>query len=330
LIFTFSQRNIFGDQGEIYYQNYNNIIYNFSKIEEELGKLILPEKCLFDSVDKLNFVIFWGEGFKEGQSENFKKFYHKYHQSDLTEDEKESIFNFIRRLYRDNENYDFIQFLGSMQLIIFYLINNNFNSETELKSILEDAYLKLDDKCLELFNDKNFKINKFMKIYFYVEHLTFEVLCKSLKKEFNQSIPEKVKTDIINQLKNKSENEELPWSQFASAVRRFISRDLIDKDKDKENKINIKNNNSLKACLKRIDLWDEKYGKLENLEKLINEKLEKFELNECQAYEFYQIIGDEDKNTIKSIIDSKENAQKIQNIDEPIIPVNDDDDINAM
>ena len=326
LIFTFSQRNIFGDQGEIYYQNYNNIIYNFSKIEEELGKLILPEKCLFDSVDKLNFVIFWGEGFKKGQSENFKKFYHKYHQSDLTEDEKESIFNFIRRLYRDNENYDFIQFLGSMQLIIFYLINNNFNSETELKSILEDAYLKLDDKCLELFNDKNFKINKFMKIYFYVEHLTFEVLCKSLKKEFNQSIPEKVKTDIINQLKNKSENEELPWSQFASAVRRFISRDLIDKDK--ENKINI-NNNSLKACLKRIDLWDEKYGKLENLEKLINEKLEKFELNECQAYEFYQIIGDEDKNTIKSIIDSKENAQKIQNIDEPdkddIIPKNDDD-----
>ena len=66
-----------------------------------------------------------------------------------------------------------------------------------------------------------------------------------------------------------------------------------------------------------------------SINEYINEKLEKFELNECQAYEFYQIIGDEDKNTIKSIIDSKENAQKIQNIEEPekidIIPVNDDD-----
>ena len=35
-------------------------------IEEELGKLILPEKCLFENEDKLNFVIFWGEGFRGG------------------------------------------------------------------------------------------------------------------------------------------------------------------------------------------------------------------------------------------------------------------------
>jgi hypothetical protein len=74
LINTFTKRNIYSEN-KIDYQKYNKFIIDFSKIEEELGKLILPEKCLFENEDNLNFVIFWGEGFRGGQSDIIQKFY---------------------------------------------------------------------------------------------------------------------------------------------------------------------------------------------------------------------------------------------------------------
>jgi len=43
IIYTFSQRNIFDDNGNINYSNYNSFIYDYDKIEEELGKILLPE-----------------------------------------------------------------------------------------------------------------------------------------------------------------------------------------------------------------------------------------------------------------------------------------------
>ena len=59
LVYHFTKRDIY-DKDKINYQNYNKFIFDFPMIEEELGKLILPEKCLFDNEDKLNFVIYLG------------------------------------------------------------------------------------------------------------------------------------------------------------------------------------------------------------------------------------------------------------------------------
>jgi hypothetical protein len=47
LIYTFSRRDIFNKDGTINYLNYNTFEYDIEAIEDELGKLLLPGKCLF-------------------------------------------------------------------------------------------------------------------------------------------------------------------------------------------------------------------------------------------------------------------------------------------
>ena len=50
--------------------------------------------------------------------------------------------------------------------------------------------------------------------------------------------------------------------------------------------------------LSREDLWEEKFRKLNNLMDIIIEKLSEFKLTVGQAYEFYKIIGDDDKSVL--------------------------------
>ena len=96
LISTFSKRDIFKEDGTINYFNYNSFIYDFDSIEEELGKIILPGKCLFDNEDKLNFVTYWSEGLRGNKSDTLSNYYDKYPQKDLDENEKKK-YNRIHR-----------------------------------------------------------------------------------------------------------------------------------------------------------------------------------------------------------------------------------------
>ena len=297
LLYTFTKRDIY-DKDQINYQRYNKFKFDFAMIEEELGKLILPEKCLFENEDKLNFVIFWGEGFRGGQSEIIQKFYEKYPQVDLNEEERKKIFYDIHSICNKELNYNFITFFGSMQILIFYLGNNNFAPDTDLKSIIADKpeYLKIDDKCINFIQDNNFKLNQFMNIFFYAEHLSFQELTKTLNAEYKKPIEEKVELDIKKKLEIKKEDDKIPWKQLAAVVRRFISRYLVG---DRQT-IDIDEKQSLTFQLSRIDLWEEKFGKLEKLDELIQEKINQFKLTVGQAYNFYEIIGKEDKNSILS------------------------------
>ena len=68
-------------------------------------------------------------------------------------------------------------------------------------------------------------------------------------------------------------------------------------------------NSELIFQLSRRDLWEEKYGKLENLDQLISDKMNKFKIKVGQAYNFYEIIGTEDKNSI--VIDKENEKEKI-------------------
>ena len=253
---------------------------------------------LIRNEDKLNFVIFWGEGFRGGQSEIIQKFYEKYPQVDLNEEERKKIFYDIHSICNKELNYNFITFFGSMQILIFYLGNNNFTPDTDLKSIIADKpeYLKIDDKCINFIQDNNFKLNQFMNIFFYAEHLSFQELTKTLNVEYKKPIEEKVELDIKKKLEIKKEDDKIPWKQLAAAVRRFISRYLVG---DRQT-IDIDEKQSLTFQLSRIDLWEEKFGKLEKLDELIQEKINQFKITVGQAYNFYEIIGKEDKNSILS------------------------------
>ena len=54
----------------------------------------------------------------------------------------------------------------------------------------------------------------------------------------------------------------------------------------------------LVSQLYRTDLWEEKFLKLDNLNQLIKEKIGQFNFNVSQALRLYEIIGEEDRNSI--------------------------------
>ena len=82
---------------------------------------------------------------------------------------------------------------------------------------------------------------------------------------------------------------------MAGAVRRYISRYLAGKRES----VDIDEKRGLTFDLTRIDLWEEKIGKLNNLEELLVELIGEFKLNVGQAYEFYKIIEEKDLNPLE-------------------------------
>ena len=315
IINTFSRRNIFDKDGKINYLNYNSFIYEIPQIEEELGKIILSGKCLFEKEDKLNFVTYWGEGFSGGNSEIMNKFYSNYKQKDLNDKEKDIIVQYIREKKNSEKNYDFKPFFGSIQLIIFYLSNNNFKETQTISEILNEApkYVRINNDCLEFFMEKGnyLKVETIMNAFSLFEHLCFEDLCKNLQEQYKSKINEETQNKIKEKLLNNNQrfNDDITIKEFGAALRRFISRYLVGK----KIKINdISESGSLVNKLVKPDLWKEKIGKLQNLKELISNILKDLDLNVEQSYEFYELIKEQDEEEINEN-NKEENREQNQN-----------------
>ena len=312
IIYSFSGRNIFEENGKINYSNYNSFEYDYDNMEEELGKIILPGVCLFDSEDKLNFMTYWGEGFRGGNSELISRFYLKYKQIDLNKDEKNIVIEYIsnmnkEQIAQDNKNYDFKDFFGSIQMLLFYLTEKVvIKGEEIIVNIIKESpdYLKLSNDCKNFFENEgqNFTVNKMMNLFFFFEHLCFEDLAETLQPEYKAKIPEKTKELIIEKLlKNKILDDVITVKSLGAATRRLISRYLVGKIQITD----INENRDLSQYLSKEEFWEEKIGKLENLMDLVIEKIYEFKLTVGQAYEFYNIIGEEDRNALN--INNEEN-----------------------
>ena len=294
--YAFSERDIFGEDGKINYTNYNHFVYDYDKIEEELGKIILPGVCLFEGEDELNFVTYLGEGFRGKNSSIISKFYEKYPQKDLLDDEKKEIIT--GHLYMKKQ---FKYLFGSLQKLLFYLtekvmVNENEKLTEIINNASEDLNLSYDLKNFFNNEGKNFTLNNFMDIFFFFEHLCFENLIEILQPEYKALIPEETKNKIIEKLvKQKDQNDKISIKNIASATRRLISRYLVGTSE----LIDIKEDRDLSFELSREELWEEKIGQLENLKEIIFSEIGEFKLTVGQAYEFYNIIGEEDRSTLK-------------------------------
>ena len=149
-----------------------------------------------------------------------------------------------------------------------------------------------------------------MNIFFYFEHLCFEELTKTLQFEYQAKIEKnlenKIKEELIANVTKKE--DKLFIRDLSAALRRFISRYLAGTSQTTD----INENISLEYQLIRIDLWEEKYGKMNNLDELISQKIRSFNLKVGQAFELYNIIGDEDKKEIQEMIkeEDEENIKK--------------------
>ena len=303
-IYAFSERDIFGDNGKINYSNYNNFVYDYDRIEEELGKIILPGVCQFEAEDQLNFIAYWGEGFRGGNTKMISNFYDKYPQTDLNKEEKQEIINYISNMNKNKakgNKYDFKNFFGSLQILLFYLTEKGImDSKEKIINVINNApeYLKLSDDFKNFFDNEgsNLALNNLMNLFFFFEHLCFEDLEETLQPEYKAKISDNVKDKIIQKLVNqKNENDKIQTKDLAAATRRYISRYLAGKRETTD----YDEKRGLTRELDRIELWEEKIGKYDDLTDLIIAKIYEFNLNIGQAYEFYNIIGEEDKNSLK-------------------------------
>jgi len=333
VIYSFSSRNIFNENGFINYSEYNSFIYDYDAIEEELGKIILPGVCQFEGEDELNFITFFGEGLRGEKSEMLSKLYLKYSQKALSDEEKKIIIKYLNTMNNENLRYkkeklDFRQFLGSIQLIIIYLVQKGFmKNEEKIISIINNdpEYFNLSKDCKIFFSNegKIFTINKIIHLFFFFEDLCFGDLIKTLKKEYKMEIPEELKTSIINKLlKEKDLQDKVSVKDLEAATRRLISRYLVG-----ESQVNdISEDRELAYELTRIDLWEENIVELEDLEDIIINNLYEFKLKIGQAYAFYNLIGTEDRISIISLEDKiKENQKRIwkeENIDNKSLILN--------
>ena len=309
VIYAFSERNIFGKDGKINYSGYNTFIYDYDAIEEELGKIILPGVCLFDSEDKLNFVTFLGEGFRNGDSFLIRKFYEKYPQIDLEENDKKNVIEYISYFDKIENSkgiieikFNFKNFLDSFELLLFYLTEKGaMKKEEKILSIINSApgYLIISDDFKNFFSNegKNLTINKIMNLWFFFEHLLFEYLEQTLQPEYKEKVPEDIKNLIIKNILN-IENQNISTKSLAAATRRMISRYLTGKSLV----INIGKDSELTFELVREEFWEEEIGKLEKLPEYVIEKMNRIKLTVGQAYEFYNIIGEEDRKAIKYLL----------------------------
>ena len=136
-----------------------------------------------------------------------------------------------------------------------------------------------------------------MHVFFFFEHLCFEDLEKTLQPEYQAKLSEEQKNAITNKLLNKKKDPKdiITIRDLAAATRRLISRYLAGKLEFTD----IKEDVDLATHLSRLELWEEKYSKIdEDLMTLVPNYLSEFKLIVGQAYEFYNLIGEEDRNSI--------------------------------
>ena len=294
LIYSFSQRNIFNVNDEINYYNYNSFQYDYESIEEELTKIILPGVCQFENEDKLKFVSFLNEGFKEDYIHLFNSLNSKYTQIDLNDNEKKIIIRYIR-----NVNISCFEYLSTLKEIMLYLIEND--GHDNLINIIQNAPIIISNNCKNFFSNirEILTIDKLVNIFCLIEYLNFEYIEKILHEDFKKDIPDNKKNIILNKLCNNKKRrfKIFDIKDLASAVRKYISRYLIYNMESPDDIKYI----DLTSEICREDLWKPNIGKLENLMEIIGREINEYNLKVGEAYSFYKLI-EEDMELIKYYI----------------------------
>ena len=282
----------------------NDFIYDFEKIEEELGKSILPNKCLFNEKN-IKYICYQNEGFRNINYDYLIKFGKKYGEKVLTEEERKKIF-----LYSIKEYNNFDILYDSFILLVNHL-NNNISIKRDAKIIdvinkLKEKYYNFHNQFINFFKyeGKDITVEKLLSSFLYMEHACFGPLKQKIDNIFKATYDKGQKEEIKNYFNSKHKDNIITKKEIAIAVRRFIIRYLLNDNK----KENISDPNlSLHISLGRKYLWNNKiFSSIgENFNDLIKQYLGNFSfaLEIKHALQFYIIIGEEDE---KFMIDEKD------------------------
>ena len=280
--------------------NLNDFNYNFEKIEEELGKSLLPNKCLFNEKN-ITYICYQNEGFRNINYDYLIKFRKIYGEKELTEEERKKIFIYWNKEYN---NFDIL--CDSFMILVNHL-NNNISVKKDAKIIdvinkLKEKYFNFHNQFINYFKyeGKDITVEKLLSSFLYMEHVCFGHLKGKIDPEFKESYDKGQKEEIKNYFNSKHKDNIITKKEISTAVRRFITRYLLnDSKKDSIGNPNL----SLYICLERKYLWNNKIFTLigDNFNDLIKQYLGNFSfaLKIKHALEFYNIIGEEEEKFMR-------------------------------
>ena len=304
LILSSSMRNIFDDKNDkINYKNYNDIIYDYDLIEEELGKIILPGLKRFKK-DKIKFVTFLYEGFRRGNSKILIEYSNKYKQRELNETERNCI-----DALKQNKNYRvYNDIFSSLQILMNEIIKENYDQNYLLYDIIKKLpkYIILNDDITKLmennYNNKScFTINSLVSFFEYFEDLCWNQIKKHIPSNYKLEINDNAKQYISNYFNNTSHSKKLNKKHFTTALRKLISRSIAGSHQD----IDMKSDLKLKMYIKREDLWNRVLLKT----KLFNQEIDKIFKEEIlvgHCWKLYNLLEGEN-NTLEEIQQGQRN-----------------------
>ena len=294
LVINNSMRNIFSEKkDDINYSNYNDIIYNYDIIEEELGKKILPGLKKFTN-EKIKFVTYLYEGFRGENSTVLKDYINKYNPKDLDETEKDSLYN----LLEENRNSRFYNdVFASLQILMNQIIKENYPKDKLLYQIIEKLpkYVILEQKLVDFFKTqyeyyyelKLFTVNSLIPIFDYFEALCWKDMKKNIPIDYQDDVPENARNYIIEYFeKNEKEKRIINKENLTFAIRKLISRTIAVTRQEME----IQNTGNLKHYIINEDLWNKTDLETEGFENEIDE-IFKYDVLVGQSYKLYVALN---------------------------------------
>ena len=279
LIYTTAMRNIFeknNEDNKINYKNYNDFIYNYEFIEEELGKLILPGIKKFKR-DKINFITYLFEGFRAGNSSILVEYNAKYPQRKLKEEEETRI----EELVHSNKSNKFNnEIFGNLQILMKLILKENYEPKELIFKIINDLseYITINEQLKKMFKDAHeyfmdeiFSIDCLVSIFEYFESLCWQDMKQYILQDYHLFIFDKTKKYLKDYFtKNKYNNDKIiDEKNLTTAIRRLICRYIIGSRQE----IDIKPESQLKLYIKREDLWPKELIEENNEDKFNNEIL---------------------------------------------------------
>ena len=278
LINTTAMRNIFEKNNRdniIQYKNYNDFVYNYEFIEEELGKLIFPGINKFKR-DKINCVTYLYEGFRAGNSSILVEYNAKYPQRKLSEEEERRIEELIR-LNRSNKFNN--EVFANLQILMNSILKENYEPNELIFKIIYDLneYILINEELKKMFkdayeyflNEPIFSIDCLVSIFEYFECLCWTDMKKYMLKDYQLLITEETKKYLQEYFKKNKDNKDIIINEknLTTALRRLISRYIAGSRQE----IDIKPESQLKLYIKREDLWPKELIEGDNEDKFTNE-----------------------------------------------------------
>ena len=253
-----SMRNIITKDNKVNYKNYNDIIYNYDFIEEELGKVILPGIKKFKK-DKIKFVTYLYEGFRGGNSTVLVDYNVKFKQRELNDEEKDSL----NKLLEENNNIKFYNdVFASLQILMNEIIKQNYENNHLIYKIIENLpeYIILNPQLIKMFKNKYeyqmdaqiFSIDSLVSIFEHFEALCWKEMKKNLLPDYQLQLSQETKNAIQQYFEENKDKEKLiNKNNFTQALRKLIARSLAGTRQE----IDIKSEAQLKLYIGREDLW---------------------------------------------------------------------------